>query len=44
MDDLTGYLRGNLDGLADVEARMRAAVRNALGVTGAEIFSGLAFE
>jgi AcrR family transcriptional regulator len=28
MDELTGYLRGNLDGLKDVEARMRAAVRS----------------
>lgn len=28
MDDLTGSLRGNLDGLTDIEARMRAAVRS----------------
>lgn len=28
LEDLTGYLRGNLDGLAEVEARMRAAVRS----------------
>jgi AcrR family transcriptional regulator len=28
LEDLTGYLRGNLDGLTDVEARMRAAVRS----------------
>ena len=28
MDDLTEYLRGNLDALTDVEARMRAAVRS----------------
>lgn len=28
MDELTAYLRGNLDGLTDVEARMRAAVRS----------------
>jgi AcrR family transcriptional regulator len=28
LEDLTGYLRGNLEGLADVESRMRAAVRS----------------
>jgi AcrR family transcriptional regulator len=28
MDELTAYLRGNLDDLTDVEARMRAAVRS----------------
>ena len=28
MDDLTGTLRGNLDGLTDIEARMRSAVRS----------------
>lgn len=28
MDELTGYLRGNLDGRDDIEARMRAAVRS----------------
>lgn len=28
LEDLTGYLRGNLDGLTDVEGRMRAAVRS----------------
>jgi len=28
MDELTAYLQGNLDGLTDVEARMRAAVRS----------------
>lgn len=28
LDELTVYLRGNLDGLTDVEVRMRAAVRS----------------
>ena len=28
MEELTGYLRGNLEGLTDVEACMRAAVRS----------------
>jgi len=28
MEELTGYLRSNLDGLTDIEARMRAAVRS----------------
>ena len=28
MEELTGYLRGSLDGLGDVEARMRAAVHS----------------
>ena len=28
LEDLTGSLRGNLEGLTDVEARMRAAVRS----------------
>ena len=28
MEELTGYLRGNLEGHADVEARMRAAVHS----------------
>lgn len=28
LENLTGYLRGNLDGLTDVEQRMRAAVRS----------------